>query len=124
MVYNSMLKPSEEQGVAGNEASESLLEDIKKLNAQQRPDVPLCFIYAPISHVPMAVNTRARLTTFSFFFFPLSLCSVTLSCNCQVVFNVIHATNTAAAARAHGRVSSVCSSSRPLNRIPTIPNYG
>lgn len=69
MVYNSMLKPSEEQGVAGNEASESLLEDIKKLSAQQRPDVPLCFIYAPISHIPMAVNTRARLVRFFFSLF-------------------------------------------------------
>lgn len=75
MVYNSMLNPSEEQGVAGSEASESLLEDIKKLNAQQRPDVPLCFIYAPISHIPMAVNTRAHVFLHVFFL----LCSVTLS---------------------------------------------
>lgn len=101
MVYNSMLKPSEEQGVAGSEASESLLEDIKKLNAQQRPDVPLCFIYAPISHIPMAVNARACLLRF----FPLY--SVTLSRNCQVLFNVKHATNTDVTVGAHGRVSGV-----------------
>lgn len=71
MVYNSMLKPSEEEGVAGSEASESLLEDIKKLNAQQRPDVPLCFIYAPISHIPMAVNTLFFSSSI------LSLCLIT-----------------------------------------------
>lgn len=36
-----------EQGVVVSDASELLFEDIKKLNAQQRPDVPACFIYAP-----------------------------------------------------------------------------
>lgn len=52
-----------EWGVVVSDASELLFEDIKKLNAQQRTDVPACFIYAPISNLPM--TTKHRL----FFFF-------------------------------------------------------
>lgn len=45
-----------EQGVVVSDASELLFEDIKKLNAQQRPDVPTCLIYAPISLLPMSTK--------------------------------------------------------------------
>lgn len=54
-----------EWGVVVSDASVLLFEDIKKLNAQQRTDVPACFIYAPISNLPM--TTKHKL----FFFFPL-----------------------------------------------------
>lgn len=57
MVYYSMLKWSGEQGVVVSEASELLFEGIKKLNAQQRPDVPACFIYTAISYVLMSTKT-------------------------------------------------------------------
>lgn len=40
-----------------SEASELLFEGIKKLNAQQRPDVPACFIYTAISYVLMSTKT-------------------------------------------------------------------
>lgn len=46
----------QEQGVVVSDASELLFEDIKKLNAQQRPDVPTCLIYAPISLLPMSTK--------------------------------------------------------------------
>lgn len=113
-----MLKPSEEQGVAVSEASESLLEDIKKLNAQQRPDVPLCFIYAPISHIPMAVNTRARLICI-FLLSILSRCRVTArsSLTSYMLWTRPRLSGPTVAL-------AVCSFSSPLNRIPTIPNYG
>lgn len=52
-----------EWGVVVSDASELLFEDIKKLNAQQRTDVPACFIYAPISNLPM--TTKHRLFFFS-----------------------------------------------------------
>lgn len=52
-----------EWGVVVSDASVLLFEDIKKLNAQQRTDVPACFIYAPISNLPM--TTKHKL----FFFF-------------------------------------------------------
>lgn len=48
-----------EWGVVVSDASELLFEDIKKLNAQQRTDVPACFIYAPISNLPMTTKTQA-----------------------------------------------------------------
>lgn len=38
-------------------ASELLFEDIKKLNAQQRPDVPTCLIYAAVSPL-LPVSTK------------------------------------------------------------------
>lgn len=38
-------------------ASELLFEDIKKLNAQQRPDVPTCLIYAAVSLL-LPVSTK------------------------------------------------------------------
>ena len=44
------------QGVVVSDASELLFEDIKKLNAQQRPDVPTCLIYTPISRLPMSTE--------------------------------------------------------------------
>lgn len=47
-----------EWGVVVSDASELLFEDIKKLNAQQRTDVPACFIYAPISNLPMTTKHR------------------------------------------------------------------
>lgn len=43
-------------GVAVSEASELLFEHIKKLNAQQRTDVPACLIYAPISNLPVTTK--------------------------------------------------------------------
>lgn len=46
-----------------SDASELLFEDIKKLNAQQRPDVPTCLIYAPISLLPMSTKHQ-RISTF------------------------------------------------------------
>lgn len=53
-----------EWGVVVSDASVLLFEDIKKLNAQQRTDVPACFIYAPISNLPM--TTKHKLFFFSF----------------------------------------------------------
>lgn len=44
-------------GVVVSEASEVLFEGIKKLNAQQRPDVPACFIYTAISYLLMSAKT-------------------------------------------------------------------
>lgn len=55
------MKP--EQGVEVSDASELLFEDIKKLNAQQRPDVPTCLIYAPISLLPMSTKHQ-HISTF------------------------------------------------------------
>lgn len=49
-------KMKREQGVVVSDASELLFEDMKKLNAQQRPDVPTCLIYAPISQLPMSTK--------------------------------------------------------------------
>lgn len=46
-----------------SDASELLFEDIKKLNAQQRPDVPTCLIYAPISLLPMSTKHQ-HISTF------------------------------------------------------------
>lgn len=46
----------QEQGAVVSDASELLFEDIKKLNAQQRPDVPTCLIYAPISLLLMSTK--------------------------------------------------------------------
>lgn len=54
-----------EWGVVVSDASVLLFEDIKKLNAQQRTDVPACFIYAPISNLPM--TTKHKLFFFSFY---------------------------------------------------------
>jgi len=54
-----------EWGVVVSDASVLLFEDIKKLNAQQRTDVPACFIYAPISNLPM--TTKHKLLFFSFY---------------------------------------------------------
>lgn len=53
-----------EWGVVVSDASVLLFEDIKKLNAQQRTDVPACFIYAPISNLPM--TTKHKLFFFLF----------------------------------------------------------
>lgn len=39
-----------------SDASELLFEHIKKLNAQQRTDVPACLIYAPISNLPVTTK--------------------------------------------------------------------
>lgn len=47
-----------EWGVVVSDASVLLFEDIKKLNAQQRTDVPACFIYAPISNLPMTTKHK------------------------------------------------------------------
>lgn len=58
-----------EWGVVVSDASVLLFEDIKKLNAQQRTDVPACFIYAPISNLPM--TTKHKL--FFFFFLLLAI---------------------------------------------------
>lgn len=55
------MKP--EQGVVVSDASELLFEDIKKLKAQQRPDVPTCLIYAPISLLPMSTKHQ-HISTF------------------------------------------------------------
>lgn len=44
-------------GVVVSEASEVLFEGIKKLNAQQRPDVPACFIYTAISYLLKSAKT-------------------------------------------------------------------
>lgn len=54
-----------EWGVVVSDASVLLFEDIKKLNAQQRTDVPACFIYAPISNLPM--TTKHKLFFFLFY---------------------------------------------------------
>lgn len=54
-----------EWGVVVSDASVLLFEDIKKLNAQQRTDVPACFIYAPISNLPM--TTKHKLFFFPFY---------------------------------------------------------
>lgn len=43
-------------GVVVSDASELLFEHIKKLNAQQRTDVPACLIYAPISNLPVTTK--------------------------------------------------------------------
>lgn len=56
-------KMKQEQGVVVSDASELLFEDIKKLNAQQRPDVPTCLIYAPISLLPMSTKHQ-HISTF------------------------------------------------------------
>lgn len=56
-------KMKREQGVVVSDASELLFEDIKKLNAQQRPDVPTCLIYAPISLLPMSTKHQ-HISTF------------------------------------------------------------
>lgn len=56
-------KMKQEQGVVVSDASELLFEDIKKLNAQQRPDVPTCLIYAPISLIPMSTKHQ-HISTF------------------------------------------------------------
>lgn len=53
----------QEQGGIVSDASELLFEDIKKLNAQQRPDVPTCLIYAPISLLPMSTKHQ-HISTF------------------------------------------------------------
>jgi len=53
--------------VVVSDASELLFEDIKKLNAQQRPDVPTCLIYAPISRFPCPRNTSTFPPSFLFF---------------------------------------------------------
>lgn len=47
-----------------SDASELLFEDIKKLNAQQRPDVPTCLIYAPISLASHVHKTPAYFLPF------------------------------------------------------------
>jgi len=52
-----------EQEVVVSDASELLFEDIKKLNAQQRPDVPTCLIYAPIRLLPMSTKHQ-HISTF------------------------------------------------------------
>lgn len=56
-------KMKQEQGAVVSDASELLFEDIKKLNAQQRPDVPTCLIYAPISLLPMSTKHQ-HISTF------------------------------------------------------------
>lgn len=56
-------KMKREQGVVVSDASELLFEDIKKLNAQQRPDVPTCLIYATIS-LPLMSTKHQRISTF------------------------------------------------------------
>lgn len=61
LLFSGKMLP--EWGVVVSDASVLLFEDIKKLNAQQRTDVPACFIYAPISNLPM--TTKHKL----FFFF-------------------------------------------------------
>lgn len=57
-------KMKREQGVVVSDASELLFEDIKKLNAQQRPDVPTCLIYAPISLASHVHKTPAYFLPF------------------------------------------------------------
>lgn len=61
LLFHAKMKP--EQGVEVSDASELLFEDIKKLNAQQRPDVPTCLIYAPISLLPMSTKHQ-HISTF------------------------------------------------------------
>lgn len=62
LLFSGKMLP--EWGVVVSDASVLLFEDIKKLNAQQRTDVPACFIYAPISNLPM--TTKHKLFFFLF----------------------------------------------------------
>lgn len=70
-----------EWGVVVSDASVLLFEDIKKLNAQQRTDVPACFIYAPISNLPM--TTKHKL----FFFFLFLLLTILFSDQLTLYFS-------------------------------------
>lgn len=63
LLFSGKMLP--EWGVVVSDASVLLFEDIKKLNAQQRTDVPACFIYAPISNLPM--TTKHKLFFFPFY---------------------------------------------------------
>lgn len=56
------------------------------------------------SHQPYS-DGREHTSTSYMYFSPFY--SVTLSCNCQVLFNILHAMNTATTVGAHGRVSGV-----------------
>lgn len=67
-------------GVVVSDASELLFEHIKKLNAQQRTDVPACLIYAPISNLP--VTTKHSL------FLPLLLSTILFSDQLALFINL------------------------------------
>lgn len=59
-------------GVVVSDASELLFEHIKKLNAQQRTDVPACLIYAPISNLPVTTKHSLFSPSSSQYYFLIS----------------------------------------------------